>query len=251
MSRPRTLSVVVPVYNEVETLREIIRRVRAVEIDLEIDVVLVDDGSTDGSRDVLLTWEGEPGFTVLYHERNQGKGAALRTGFAAARGDIVIIQDADLEYDPSEYGKILEPIRDGRGDVVFGSRFIGGPHRVLYFWHYVGNRVITLISNMLTNLNLSDMEVCYKAFRREVLDEIEIRSNRFGVEPELTAKVAKLGARIFEVPISYSGRTYEEGKKITWRDGISALWHILRFNLGTRRRKEPIAVSLSRAERVA
>jgi glycosyltransferase involved in cell wall biosynthesis len=236
---PRTLSVVVPVYNEVGTLGTILEQVRAVDLPLETEIVLVDDASTDGSREIVRSFEGKPGLVVRLHEENFGKGRALRTGFAAATGDIVLVQDADLEYHPADYGKLLAPILDGWADVVFGSRFLGGPHRVLYFSHYLGNRLITFLSNLLTNLNLSDMEVCYKAFRREILDEIEIEARRFGVEPELTAKVAKLRCRIYEVPISYSGRTYEEGKKITWRDGIAAIWHILRFNLTSRRRREP------------
>ncbi len=232
----RTLSVVVPVYTEAATIREILRRIRAVSLPLEVEIVLVDDGSTDGSREVLREYEGREGYRVLFHERNRGKGAALGTGFRAARGDVVLIQDADLEYDPGDYGALLQPILDGRADVVYGSRFLGGPHRVLYFWHQVGNRIITLFSNMWTNLNLTDMEVCYKAFRREVVERLEIRSRRFGVEPELTAQVARLGCRVYEVPISYSGRTYEEGKKIGWRDGLAAFWHIVRFNLRARRR---------------
>ncbi len=232
-----TLTVVIPVYNEKSTLEEIIRRVRAVEIPLEIDIVLVDDCSTDGTRELVRKYQGEPGFTVIQREVNEGKGAALRTGFAEASGDVVLIQDADLEYDPADYPALLQPILDGRADAVFGSRFLGGPHRVLYYWHSVGNRFFTLLSNMLTNLNLTDMEVCYKAFRREVLAEITLTSKRFGIEPELTAKTARLGCRIYEVPVSYAGRTYEEGKKITWKDGLAAIWHILYFNLTTRRRK--------------
>jgi glycosyltransferase involved in cell wall biosynthesis len=234
-----TLTVVIPVYNERATLQEIIRRVLAVALPLEIDIVLIDDCSTDGTRDLVREYEGKSGFTVLLHEVNQGKGAALQTGFAAATGDIVLVQDADLEYDPEDYPVLLGPILSGRADAVFGSRFLGGPHRVLYYWHSVGNRFFTLLSNMLTNLNLTDMEVCYKAFRREVIAAISLRSRRFGVEPELTAKAARLGCRIYEVPVSYAGRTYEEGKKITWKDGIAAVWHILYFNLTTPRRKEP------------
>ena len=234
-----TLTVVIPVYNEVSTFHEIIRRVQAVKLPLTIDIVLIDDCSTDGTRDLVKEYDGRDGFTVLLHEVNQGKGAALQTGFAAATGDVVLVQDADLEYDPEDYPVLLGPILGGRADAVFGSRFLGGPHRVLYYWHAVGNRFFTLLSNMLTNLNLTDMEVCYKAFRREVLAEIELTSKRFGVEPELTAKAAKLGCRIYEVPVSYAGRTYEEGKKITWKDGLAAIWHILYFTFTTRRRKQP------------
>jgi glycosyltransferase involved in cell wall biosynthesis len=196
---------------------------------------VVDDGSGDGTREHLreLAARGDPlPFRLLEHDANRGKGAAIRTGFAAAGGDFVLVQDADLEYDPGEYPKLLQPILDGEADVVYGSRFLGGPHRVLFYWHYLGNRFLTTLSNMLTDLNLSDMETCYKVFRREVLAGLELRSNRFGIEPELTAKVAKTGARIFEVPISYKGRTYAEGKKIGWRDGFAAIWAILRYNLG-------------------
>jgi len=238
-----TLTVVMPVYNERATFHEIIRRVQAVEIPLDLDIVLIDDCSTDGTRDLVREFAGRPGFTVLLHQENQGKGAALQTGFAAAKGDVVLVQDADLEYDPGDYPILLGPILDGRADAVFGSRFLGGPHRVLYYWHAVGNRLFTLLSNVMTNLNLTDMEVCYKAFRKEVLAEIEVTARRFGVEPELTAKTAKLRCRIYEVPVSYSGRTYEEGKKITWKDGLAAIWHILHFNLTTRKRKEPWPVS--------
>jgi len=220
------LSVVIPVYNEVSTIGEILNRVRSVPQDKEI--IVIDDGSTDGTRQWLekLTMQE---VTVLFHSENKGKGAALRTGFEQAAGDIVIIQDADLEYDPRDYDCLIGPIADGRADVVFGSRFLGGPHRVLFFWHYVGNRVLTVLSNMLTNLNLSDMETGYKAFRTPLLREISIKSNRFGFEPEITAKFARLKCRMYEVPISYSGRGYEEGKKITWRDGLAALFHVIRF----------------------
>ena len=222
------LSVVIPVYNEKETVREIIRRVRAVPIPKEI--VLVDDCSKDGTRDVLRTLEDEPDLSIHYHEHNQGKGAALRTGFQHVTGDIVVIQDADLEYDPQEYLRLIRPIVDGRAEVVYGSRFIGDTHRVLFFWHYVGNRLLTMLSNMFTNLNLTDMETCYKVFRRDVLGKITIKSNRFGFEPEITAKLAKNRCRIYEMPISYSGRDYSEGKKISWKDGLSALWCIVRFH---------------------
>ncbi len=225
------LSVVIPVYNEADTIEQIVEAVRASEVD-DLEIILVDDGSTDGTRDVLREKIEPKVERVIYHERNQGKGAALRSGFALATGDVVIVQDADLEYDPREYPKLIEPIAAGRADVVFGSRFAGGePHRVLYFWHYVVNRFLTLLSNMFTNLNLTDMEVCYKVFRREILQKIRIEEDRFGFEPEITAKVAKLGCRIYEVGISYAGRTYGEGKKIGWRDGIRAIWCILKYNL--------------------
>ena len=223
------LTVVIPVYNEVHTLLHLIDRVQDVAVDK--DLILVDDCSTDGTRDLLQRTEFPPNVRVLYHERNQGKGAALRTGFAAATGDIVIIQDADLEYDPQEYPKLITPILEGRADVVFGSRFAGGDaHRVLYFWHYMGNKFLTLCSNAFTNLNLTDMETCYKVFRREVLQGITVEENRFGFEAEITAKIAKLRVRIYEVGISYDGRTYEEGKKIGWKDGVRALWCIVRYN---------------------
>ena len=226
-----SLSVVIPVYNEAATLESLVDRVLAVGID-EVEVICVDDGSTDGTREVLRDRIAPKGIRVIFHERNQGKGAALRSGFQAATGDMIIVQDADLEYDPADYPKLIEPILSGRADVVFGSRFVGGqPHRVLYFWHYLVNRGLTLLSNMLTNLNLTDMEVGYKVFRREILEKIEIEEDRFGFEPEITAKVAKLGCRIYEVGISYSGRTYEDGKKIGWRDGVAALRCILKYNL--------------------
>uniref|UniRef100_I2PZA7 Glycosyl transferase n=1 Tax=Desulfovibrio sp. U5L TaxID=596152 RepID=I2PZA7_9BACT len=224
-----TLSVVIPVYNERKTLEAVLAKVLARPETSE--VILVDDASRDGSRDYLRTLEGTDRVRVLFHEKNRGKGAALRTGFAAAAGDMVLIQDADLEYDPEDYPHLLAPILSGKADVVFGSRFLGGPHRVLYFWHSVANRVLTLFSNMLNDINLSDMEVCYKVFRREILQKIAIESDRFGVEPELTAKVARLGARIYEVPVSYYGRTYEEGKKIGWRDGLAAFWWIAKFGI--------------------
>jgi glycosyltransferase involved in cell wall biosynthesis len=220
------LSVVIPVYNEIRTIKEIVNRVQSVPQDKEI--VIVDDRSTDGTTE-WLSQISDDNITVLFHPVNRGKGAALRTGFKRVTGDIVIIQDADLEYDPAEYGRLIEPILDGRADVVYGSRFIGGPQRVLFFWHYVGNKFLTLLSNMLTNLNLSDMETCYKVFRAHLLEKITIKSNRFGLEPEITAKFAKLKCRIYQVPISYSGRNYEEGKKITWSDGLAALFHIIRF----------------------
>lgn len=232
------LTVVIPVYNEAETIAEILDRVTGIPLEIEREVVLVDDGSTDGTRDRLAPLAERAGIEVIFHEKNMGKGAALRTGFAKASGDIVLIQDADLEYDPAEYPKLLGPILDGRADVVYGSRFVGGgSHRVLYFWHAVGNRMLTLLSNMLTNLNLSDMEVCYKVFRREVIEQVRIEENRFGFEPEITAKIAKLRCRIYEVGVSYAGRTYEEGKKIGWTDGMRAIWCILKYNLFRRRPK--------------
>jgi len=221
------ISVIIPVYNEVKTIKEIVARVQAVALDKEI--IIVDDGSGDGTREVLHDLKGREGITVLFHDRNQGKGAALRTAFKQVKGDIVIIQDADLEYDPNEYGKLIRPILDGKADAVYGSRFLGGPHRVLLFWHYLGNKILTLFSNMLTNLNLTDMETCYKVFKASLLKEFSLESNRFGVEPEITTKLAKLKCRIYEVDISYSGRDYTEGKKINWKDGIAAFYWIIRF----------------------
>ena len=222
------ISVLMPVYNEVETIKEIVSRVQKIE--LEKEIIIVDDYSTDGTREHLREIsQTHENVTVLYHDHNQGKGAALRTGFRALAGDIVIIQDADLEYDPNDYPLLLEPILDGRADIVYGSRFLGGPHRVLFFWHYLGNKFLTLLSNILTNLNLTDMETCYKVFKKEVLHEIKIKSNRFGFEPEFTAKIAKKHFRIYETAISYSGRTYAEGKKIGWKDGIKAVFAILWF----------------------
>ncbi len=224
------LSVIIPVYNEAETIDAIVAAVAAIPVSKEI--ILVDDGSTDGSREKLQQLENEEGIVVLYHERNQGKGAAIRTGVAAATRDLVIIQDADLEYDPREIPNLMQPILAGKADVVYGSRFMGGqPHRVLYFWHQVGNQLLTLLSNMFTNLNLTDMETCYKLFRREVIQGIEIEESRFGMEPEITAKVARGHWRIYEIGISYSGRTYDEGKKIGWKDGFQAIWCILKYNL--------------------
>lgn len=226
------VSVVIPIYNERGTLSEIVSRVRAVA-GLELkEIILVDDCSTDGSRELLEQGFDEPIFKKLYHSENQGKGAALRTGFAAATGDIVAIQDADLEYDPGELPGLIQPIIKNQADVVFGSRFIGGgPHRVVFFWHMMGNKFLTLLSNMVTNLNLTDMECCYKIFRREVIQQIQIEESRFGVEPEITAKVSKMDVRIYEVGISYYGRTYDEGKKIGWRDGVRAIYAILKYGL--------------------
>ena len=224
---------VIPVYNERGTLEEILRRVRAASTPgvAETEIILVDDRSTDGAREILerIAAEKRPGVKIFFHDVNRGKGAALRTGFAQATGDLVLVQDADLEYDPKDYPRLLEPILDGRADVVFGSRFLGGPHRVLFFWHYVANRVITLFCDMATNLNLTDVETCYKVIRAEHLKRIRLESDRFGFDPEFTVKVAKLGCRIYEVPISYSGRTYAEGKKITWKDGIAILWWIVKY----------------------
>jgi glycosyltransferase involved in cell wall biosynthesis len=223
------LSIVVPVYNEQATIRQLVAAVQAVPLDKEI--IIVDDGSTDGTRAILGGMSPESA-TVIFHERNMGKGAALRSGFRHATGDIVIIHDADLEYDPRQYPKLIQPILDGNADVVYGSRFITGDyHRVHYFWHMLGNKFLTLLSNMLTNLCLTDMETCYKAFRREIIQQICIKENRFGFEPEITAKLARLNLRIYEVGISYAGRTYQEGKKIGWRDGFSALRCILKYNL--------------------
>ncbi|MCX5661433.1 MAG: glycosyltransferase family 2 protein [Planctomycetota bacterium] len=229
----KTLSVVIPVYNEVDTIQVTLAAVLAVDLGpIQKEVVVVDDCSTDGTRDKLRSLAETMPLKLLFHEVNQGKGAALRTGFTGATGDMVIIQDADLEYDPREYPKLLQPILDNKADVVFGSRFAGGEvHRVLDYWHAMGNRVLTIFSNMCSNLSLTDMEVCYKVFKREVLQKIKIEENRFGFEPEITAKVAKLRVKIYEVGISYSGRSYEEGKKIGWKDGVRAIICIIKYNL--------------------
>lgn len=225
---PMLLSILIPVFNEAGTLLEVIKKVEETPYDKEI--IVIDDGSTDGTVEYLKGLKGDR-VKAVFHEKNMGKGAAIRSGLRVAKGDVIIIQDADLEYDPREYSKLLEPIIEGKADVVYGSRFLGGPHRVLFFWHYVGNKLITLLSNVFTDLNLSDMETGYKVFKREVFDGIEIKSNRFGFEPEITAKVAKKGVRIYEIFISYYGRSYKEGKKITWKDGIKALLAIIRYNI--------------------
>jgi glycosyltransferase involved in cell wall biosynthesis len=230
----QVLSVVIPVFNEVAFLPTVLARVDAARLPggLGKHIVIVDDCSTDGTREYLRQLQRDRGdVVVLFHEQNCGKGAALHTGFAAATGDFVIVQDADLEYDPGEFAGLLAPMLDGRADVVFGSRFLGQPHRVLYYWHYLGNRVLTMLSNMCSNLNLTDMECCYKLFRRDVLTRLALREARFGFEPEIAAKVARLRLKLYEVPVSYAGRTYEEGKKINWKDGFSALRCILQYNL--------------------
>jgi len=228
-----TLSVVIPVYNEEGTLKNCIQRVLDVDIPLKRNFVIVNDASSDGSKDVIneiVAHHCDIDFTVIHHEVNQGKGAALISGFAKVTGDIVIIQDADLEYDPKDYGRLMQPIIDGRADVVYGSRFLGGQEkRVLFFWHSVGNKVLTMVSNICTNLNLTDMETCYKVFNREALSKLKLKSKRFGIEPEMTAKIAKAKFKVYEIGISYNGRTYEEGKKIGWKDGVSAFWTILKY----------------------
>jgi len=221
------LSVVVAAYNEERTILEIVRRIRSVELPKEL--IVVDDCSQDRTREILRSLPPSDDLKVLFQDRNQGKGAALRRGFEAVTGDIVVVQDADLEYDPVEYPILIQPILSGKADVVYGSRFLGGPHRVLFFWHYVGNKLLTMLSNMLTDLNLSDMETCYKVFSAEVLRKIRLREKRFGFEPEFTAKVARARCRIYEVPISYSGRDYTEGKKVGWKDGVAAIYFILKY----------------------
>jgi glycosyltransferase involved in cell wall biosynthesis len=264
--RPPRVTVVVPVYNEMATIEEILCRVQAVNLDMEI--VVVDDGSTDGTREFLagLVESVSPvrapltrsrsetalrsgAIRVLLQGRNRGKGAALRRGFQEAKGDIVIVQDADLEYDPRDYQKLIEPIDDGQADVVYGSRFLGGPHRVLFFWHYVGNKFLTTLSDMVTNLNLSDVWTCYKAFKREVVQSIDLCEDRFGFEQEITIKIAQAGWRVYETPISYYGRTYAEGKKITWRDGLRALWCLLRYGVTSGPRVQPKSGRVTGARR--
>jgi len=229
-NRDPLLSVIVPAYNEAETVEHVIRRLR--ELPLRLEVIAVNDASRDATGLVLDQLAAEGVLQrVIHHPTNRGKGAALRSGIAAATGDVIVVQDADLEYDPADLPRLLEPIRSGRADAVYGSRFQGGPRRVLFFWHSVGNRVLTLVSNMFTNLNLTDVETCYKVVRRDLLQRLPLSSDRFGFEVEITARLSQAGARIWELPISYSGRTYAEGKKITWRDGLAALWHIARYNL--------------------
>jgi glycosyltransferase involved in cell wall biosynthesis len=231
MATHPVLSVIIPCYNEANTIRTLVERVRAAPGPGK-EIIIVDDGSRDGTRDLLRTQVAPLVSRIIYHEVNSGKGAALRTGFAAATGELVIVQDADLEYDPQEYPRLIQPILDGKAEVVYGSRFMGGEaHRVVYFWHMMGNKLLTLLSNMFTNLNLTDMETGFKAFRRETLLKLSLEENRFGIEPEITAKIARLGVPIYEVGISYSGRTYEDGKKIGWRDGFRALWVIVKYNV--------------------
>jgi glycosyltransferase involved in cell wall biosynthesis len=231
MNKEVKLSVVVPCYNEEKTIAQLVRSVRKAS-NLNLQIIVVNDASTDGTR-TLLAGELKSEIDILiHHEKNQGKGAALRSGFKAATGDYVIVQDADMEYDPKEYALLLEPMLEGKADVVFGSRFVGArPHRVVYFWHMVGNKFLTLLSNMFTNLNLTDMETCYKLFRREIIQSIDLKEDRFGFEPEITAKVARLRCRIYEVGISYYGRTYEEGKKIGWKDGVRAIYAIIKYGI--------------------
>tara|TARA_B100000315_G_scaffold126052_1_gene115831 strand:- start:21956 stop:22660 length:705 start_codon:yes stop_codon:yes gene_type:complete len=224
------LSIIIPVFNEANTIADIIKKVQSADYDKEI--IVVDDASTDGTKDVLQKLSQQSKIKIFYHERNRGKGAAVRTAIKNISGDIVIIQDADLEYDPADYPQLLKPVLDGRADVVYGSRFQGGPHRVLFFWHYLGNKFLTLFSNMMTNLNLTDMETGYKAFKSNVIKNISLSSNRFGFEPEVTAKIAHSNNyKIYEVPISYSGRDYSEGKKIGWKDGVAAIYFILKYNI--------------------
>jgi glycosyltransferase involved in cell wall biosynthesis len=226
------ISIVMPCYNEISTIGAIISKVMNVDMGLSRELIIVDDASTDGTRNYLQSLTDIEDLKTVFHEVNRGKGAALRTGFSHASGDIIIVQDADLEYDPNEYTKLLKPILDCKADVVYGSRFVGGEsHRVLYFWHSLGNRFLTLLSNVFTNLNLTDMEVCYKVFKRSILDEIDLKEDRFGFEPEFTAKIAKNGYTVYEVGVSYYGRTYSEGKKINWKDGFRAIYVILKYGI--------------------
>ena len=229
------LSIVIPCYNEIKTIHLVVDKILSLNLPIPYEIVIIDDCSKDGTGEYLKTLSVRENIRILFHDVNRGKGAALRTGFFKADGDVILIQDADLEYDPSEYPKLLKPILDGKADVVYGSRFIGGDeHRVLYFWHSVGNRFLTLLSNMFTNLNLTDMEVCYKVFRKSVLDKIVLQEDRFGFEPEVTAKISHLNCSVYEVGISYSGRTYAEGKKINWKDGVRAIYVILKYGLFVR-----------------
>lgn len=246
MSDGLKVSVLVPVYNELHTVERVIERVRS--IDVQTQIILVDDCSQDGTRDLLrkMAERDEEDLTILFHETNRGKGAAIRTALAAANGDVTIVQDADMEYDPVEYPALLAPIEHGVADVVYGSRFLGGPHRVLFFWHQLGNQFLTLLSNVLTNLNLTDMETGYKAFRTDLLKQMRLTADRFGFEPEVTARVAQMRCRLYEVPISYWGRDYSAGKKITWRDGFAALWFIFKFNVTDR--MPPVTSSPDRAD---
>jgi len=225
------LSILIPVYNEAQTVAEMLRRVRAVEIGLEREIVIVDDGSTDGSREILEREASAGDTIVIYHAQNQGKGAAVRTAIQHASGDILLVQDADLEYDPREYPDLLRPILENRAQVVYGSRFRGGPHKAMFFWHMVGNKFLTLLTNVLYNTILSDMETCYKVFTREIADKLHLRSPRWGFDPEITAQILKMGYRIYEVPISYDGREFYEGKKISWRDGLVVLWTLLKYRV--------------------
>ncbi|RCJ29123.1 glycosyl transferase [Nostoc minutum NIES-26] len=238
------LSVIIPCFNEIGTIEQVLHAVKASPIK-NLEIIIVDDCSTDGTREKLYSGLETEVDKVIYHKRNLGKGAALRTGFAAATGDIVIVQDADLEYDPQEYPLMIKPILDNKADVVFGSRFQSGrPHRVVYYWHRVGNSFLTMLSNMFTNINLTDMETCYKAFRREIIQNIKIEENRFGFEPEITAKIAKTGCRIYEVGISYYGRTYKEGKKIGWKDGVRAIFCVVKYNLFRSYKKEKLSYEI-------